>query len=49
MTPFDKWLKSQNIEKSALSATQLIEAKERFKNEIITQKGDTSKPVNKWI
>ena len=48
MTNFDTWLKGQSIEKSALSASQLIEAKERFKKEIIAQKGDTSKTVNKW-
>ncbi len=47
MKNFENWLKGQNIDKSALSPSQLLEAKERFKSQIITQKGDTSKTVNK--
>ncbi len=47
MTNFENWLKGQNIDKSALSPSQLLEAKERFKNQIIAQKGTTNKVVQK--
>jgi hypothetical protein len=44
---FANWLDSQKINLSTLDAPKLAELKERYKQEVIARKGDTTKVVKK--